>query len=246
MSPSTGSCAHEVAGVPAADPGGLHAAVGGQVGGAEAEALHPGRGPADLLDVGHAARRLEDGVDEERAGEAGLGLELGDQTVDVVDVLGALDLGDHDDVELVADLGDGGDEVVEAPGGVEGVDAGPELGVLRVPRLADLDEPGAGGLLVGGRHAVLEVAEQDVDRGRDVGDLRHHLRVRSGEEVDHPRRGERDLPHRLGGADGQGTEEVLGAAHQPSTASVMRRAITLRQRVSSAPSKIDSTRASTK
>ena len=60
--------AHEVAGVPAADPGGLHPAVGGQVGGAEAEALHAGDGPADLLHVGHAAGRLEDGVHEERLG----------------------------------------------------------------------------------------------------------------------------------------------------------------------------------
>ena len=38
--------------------------------------------------------------------EAGLGLELGEQAVDVVDVLGPLDLRDHDHVELVADLGD--------------------------------------------------------------------------------------------------------------------------------------------
>ena len=91
---------HEVAGVAAADAGGLHAAVGGQVGGAEAEPLHARRRPADLLDVGHAAGRLEDGVHEQRLGEAGLGLELGEEPVDVVDVLGALDLRDHDHVEL--------------------------------------------------------------------------------------------------------------------------------------------------
>ena len=57
---------------------------------------------------------------------------------------------------------------------------------------------------------------------------------------------EGDLPDRLGRADGERAEEVLGAAHQSSIASVMRRAMTLRQSVSSAPSKIDSTRASTK
>jgi hypothetical protein len=38
--------------------------------------------------------------------EAGLGLELGEEAVDVVDVLGALDLRDHDHVERVADGGD--------------------------------------------------------------------------------------------------------------------------------------------
>ena len=121
--------AHEVAGVAAADAGGLHAAVGGEVGGAERQALHAGAGGADLLDVGDAPGRLEDGVDEQRPVEPGLGLELGEQPVDVVDVLGPLDLGDHDDVELVADLGDRGDEVVEAPRRVERVDPGPQLGV---------------------------------------------------------------------------------------------------------------------
>ena len=247
MSPSDRVLAHEVAGVAAADAGGLHAAVGGQVGGAEAQALHARAGAADLLHVGHAARRLEDGVHEERLGEPGLRLELGEEPVDVVDVLGALDLRDHDHVELLAHLGDGGDEVVEAPRRVEAVDPRPELRVGRAPRLAHLHEPGAGGLLVRRGHAVLEVAQEDVDGGRDVGDLRHHLRVRAREEVDDPRRLERDLAHRLGRADGERAEEVLGAAHhEPSTCSTMRRTMSLRQSVSSAPSKIDSTRASTK
>ena len=111
--------ADQVAGVAAADAGGLHAPVGGQVGRAERQALHAGRGGADLLDVGDAAGGLEDGVDEDRLGEAGLRLELGEEPVDVVDVLGALDLRDHDHVELVADLGDRGGEVVEDPGRVE-------------------------------------------------------------------------------------------------------------------------------
>ena len=53
-----------------------------------------------------ALRGLEDRVDEDRPVEARLGLELGEQAVDVVDVPGALDLGDHHHVELVADLGD--------------------------------------------------------------------------------------------------------------------------------------------
>ena len=74
----------------AADAGGLHPPVGGEVGRAEREALHAGRRRADLLDVGHAARGLEDRVHEDRPVEAGLGLELGEQPVDVVDVLGAL------------------------------------------------------------------------------------------------------------------------------------------------------------
>jgi hypothetical protein len=79
--------------VPAADARGLHPPVGGEVGRAERDALHAGRGAADLLDVGHAARGLEDGVHEDRPGQPGLGLELGEDPVDVVDVLGPCTLG---------------------------------------------------------------------------------------------------------------------------------------------------------
>ena len=89
--------------------------------------------------------------------DPGLGLELGEQAVDVVDVLGALDLGDHDHVEPLADLGDRGGEVVERPRRVERVDPGPQLRVVVVPRLADLDQAGARRLLVARRDAVLEV-----------------------------------------------------------------------------------------
>src|SRR5690606_41963078 len=63
------------------------------------------------LDVGHAARGLEDRVDLQRLGQAGPGLELGQDPVDVVDVLGALHLGDHDHVELDADRRDERGEV---------------------------------------------------------------------------------------------------------------------------------------
>jgi hypothetical protein len=157
-------------------------------------------------------------VQQQRPGEAGPGLELGHQAVDVVDVLGALDLGDHDDVELAADLGDGGRDVVERPRRVEAVDPGPQLGAdPGVPRPAHLDQPGPGGLLVGGGHAVLEVGQQDVHPRCHVGHLGDHLRVGRREEVDHPRGREGDLPHRVGRTDRQGAEEVLGGTHRAST-----------------------------
>ena len=227
-----------------AHAGGLHATVGGQVGRAERQALHAGRRRADLLHVGHAAGGLQDGVHEDRALEAGLGLELREQPVDVVDVLRSLHLRDHDHVELVADLGDRGGEVVEAPWRVERVHAGPQLRLADLPGLAHLDEAGAGRLLVGGGHSVLEVGEQHVDGRCDVGHLGDHLGVGRGEEVDDARRPRRDLAQRIGRADRERTEEVLGRAHHlvPSTSL---RAMTLRQRISSAPSKIESTRAST-
>ena len=114
----------------------------------------------------------------------------------------------------VADLGHRRGQVVEPPGRVERVDPGPELGVAEVGVLGHLDQPGAGGLLVGGGHAVLEVGQQHVDLGRHVGHLGHHLGVGGREEVDHPRRAHRDLAERLGGADGERSEEVLGVAHR--------------------------------
>jgi hypothetical protein len=179
--------ADEVARVAAADAGRLHPPVGGEVGGAEREALHARRGAADLLDVGHAEGRLEDRVHEERAGEPGLGLELGEQPVDVVDVLGALNLGDHDDVELVADLGHERREVVERPGAVQRVDPGPELSkVTEIRGLADRDQPGPRCLFVVGLDGVLEVAEKHVDGPHHLGDLGRHLGVARVEEVDDP------------------------------------------------------------
>ena len=197
-----------------ADARRLHPAVGREVRRAEADALHPRARPADRLDVGHPPCRLEDRVDEDRPGQAGPCLELGQQPVDVVDVLRPLNLRDHDDVEPVADLGDERDEVVEDPRAVERVDPGPQLGVLaEVRRLRDVDQALTGALLVLGLDGVLEVAEQDVDRADEVGDLRRHLRVARVEEVDHPAGSRRNLPDRDGGPDREGGEEVLGAAH---------------------------------
>ncbi len=110
-------------------------------------------------------------VEHDRALDAGLRLELGEQAVHVVDVPRTLDLRDHDHGELVADLGDDLRDVVEHPRRLERVDAHPQGGVAEVDVAADGDEALAGGLLALDRHGVLEVAEQDVDLPRDVGRL---------------------------------------------------------------------------
>jgi hypothetical protein len=77
----------------------------------------------------------------------------------------------------------------------------------------DADQPLTRGLLAVDRDRVLEVAEQDVGLGGDVGRLGDHLLVGEVEEVDHPRGRDRDLAQRLGGADGKGLEEGTGVAH---------------------------------
>ncbi len=149
-------------------------------------------------------------------GQAGLRLELGEQAVDVVDVLGSLDLGDHDHVELVADLGDGGGEVVETPRRVEAVDPRPELRVAEVDvlarprrdRRAPLPSVGTARRPRGWRAGCRPSA-------RCRAPWRRIFVVGGREEVDHPARPERDLADGLGGADGERPEEVLGRAHRP-------------------------------
>ena len=198
--------------MPAADARGLHPPRRGQVGGAEAHALDARAGAGDLLQVGHALGGLEHAVDQDRPFESGLRLQLGEQAIDVVDVPRSLDLRDHDDLELVADLGHELGQVVEHIGRGELVHARPQRCVAQVHLLAHPDQAGARGLLAVERHGVLEVAEQDVDLGRDVGHLGDHLLIGEVEEVDHPGRLERDLAGRLGSADGEGLEEVTGVA----------------------------------
>ena len=85
-----------------------------------------------------------------------------------------------------------------------------------VPKSIDachLHQAGAGGLLVGHRDRVLEVAEDDVDGGHDLGQLGDDLVVLRREEVDDPAGAEGDLADRLRGTDGERLEEVTGAAH---------------------------------
>jgi hypothetical protein len=199
--------------VAAADARRLHPPRRGEVGGAEAHALHARRRGGDLLDVGDAQRGLEDRVDEDRPLQPVPRLELREEPVDVVDVPRALDLRNHDHVEPVADLAHQRDEVVEHPWRVERVHPRPQRRAAEVDLPADPHQSGARGLLAVGRHRVIEVAEQDVGRGRDAGQLGGHLLVRGVEEVDHPRRRDGDLGQRIRRALRERLGEVSGIAH---------------------------------
>ena len=153
-------------------------------------------------------------MDQERPLESGLGLELRQQAVYVVDVPRPLDLRDHDHLELVADLRDEPGDVVEDPWALEAVDPGPQRGAAEVDLLCHPDEPFAGRLLPVRRDRVLEVAEQDVRLFGHVRHLRGHLLVARVEEVDHPRGLDRDLAQGLGSADREGLKEIAGRPHE--------------------------------
>ena len=120
----------------AADAGRLHRARGREIGRPQAHAVHARGGGGDRLHVVDALRRLEDGVDQDRLFDLVARFELRQQLVEIVDVPGPLDLGQHDDVELVADGADDLDHVVERPGRIERVDARPQPGRAEVGRLA--------------------------------------------------------------------------------------------------------------
>ena len=88
--------------------------------------MHARAGTGDFLNVLDALCRFEDRVDEERLLQPVLRFELCQQLVEIMDIPCPFDLGQHDHIELVADLGDEFGDVVEHPGAVQRVDAGPE------------------------------------------------------------------------------------------------------------------------
>ena len=154
-------------------------------------------------------------MDENRPLHLVARFELRQQAVDVVDVPRPLDLGDHHDLEPIADLADQLRQVVEAPRAVEAVDAGPQRRVAEIDLAADLDQPVARVELLVGRNRVFEIAEQDVGLLGHLGQLRRHLRIAGIEEVNAARRLDGDLVHRRRCADRQRLEKITRATHGP-------------------------------
>ena len=147
--------------------------------------MHSRRGAGDLLDILHALRRFQDGMDEKWLLQPMLRFQLCEKLVKIMDVPGPFDLGQHDDVELGADFGDKLRYIVEHPGAVQRIDADPESGGAKIVALADFDHTAPGRILCIGRNSVFEIAEQHVDLRNDVPNLCPDLFVVPGEEVDH-------------------------------------------------------------
>ena len=140
-------------------------------------------------------------MDEDRPrGCPALRLELGKQAVDVVDVPRPLDLRDHDHLEAVADLGDERRQVVEHPGRLERVHAGPQRAVAEVGLAPHPDETLARRDLAVDRHGVLEVAEEHVAPGREVGSFAAIFSLPGSKKWIIRDGLERDLEDRLWGA----------------------------------------------
>ena len=119
-----------------------------------------------------------------------------------MDVLGALNFGNHDHVELVADRRNESKQVIKNPRRIKAVDSSPQLGVTKLGGLGNRDEPVARGFFAVGGDCVFEVSKKHVDLLGDVRHLRSHTFVARIEEMDHPRGAERHVVKRCGCSDG--------------------------------------------
>jgi hypothetical protein len=206
--PSVAVREHTVAGMPAAHARRFHAAGGGKIRRPKAHAMHARARCRNLLDVGHPFCGFQDGVEENGLAEAVARFELRQELVEVMDVPGPLHLGQHDDVEPVADRGYDLDHVVESPRRVQAVDARPKPSLAEDIVAGEPDEPAPCRFLLVRRNGVLEVAEDDIDLPNELWELRPDLVVVRRYEVDHALETHRKLPIRLRGADGEWGEEL--------------------------------------
>jgi hypothetical protein len=153
----------------AADARRFHASRCGEIGRSQAHAVHAWTGAGDRLNVLDPLRRLQDGVNQDRLAQGMLGLELGKQLIEIVDVPRPLDLGQHDDVEFGAGGRHDLQDVVEPPGRVQRIDARPQTGLSEVVRLRHGDEALPRRHLRVSWNRILEVAEHRVDPRDQVG-----------------------------------------------------------------------------
>ena len=139
--------------------------------------------------------------------------ELREQLVEIVDVPRAIDLRQHDDVELVAD---------RATISVTSSSAQGELSALMrvhspvAPKsvaFAISMKPRARRLLGVGRNGVLEIAEHDVDLPHEFRHLGAHLLDVRRHEMDHALEPHRQFAQRRRRADGERLKELARQLH---------------------------------
>ena len=141
--------------------------------------MRPRAGEGDLVDVHHALGHLDLGLDADAANlEPPVHLDLGQEHVEHIHVVGLVGLGQHDGVQVPARALDDLDHVAVEPLGVDAVDAdaGDLAGPVEVLEGLDDHLPGLD-LLVGG-DAVLEVEEDVV--GVALAAALEHAQVGSG------------------------------------------------------------------
>ena len=210
----------------AADAGRLHRARRREVSRAEAHALHARRSGGDRLDIVDALGGLQNRVHQNGALETIARLEQRQILVDEMNVPVAFDLGDHHDVELVADLTHEPGHIVDEPGRIQRVDARPKSGRAEVGRLRHRDQAVPGRELGFDRNRVLEIAEDDVDLADEFGRLGAHLFIVRRYEMNHALEPRGKLKQRARSPDRQRVEIAARGFHErgPFRAEVVSRA----------------------
>ena len=120
------------------------------------------------------------------------------------------DLGNHDHVELVADVLDDLLEVIKHPGRVQRVDPHPYSGVTEIMTGQQLDEARARRILGIDWNGVLEVAAHHIALPRGFGRLGANLIDVRRKEMDHSFRPYRQFTQRLWRTNGERLIEIEG------------------------------------
>jgi hypothetical protein len=175
--------------------------------------VHAGGGGGDRLHVVHALRGFQDGVDQNRLPQAMPCLELRQKLIEVMNVPGAFDLRQHDDVEFGPDRAHDLNDVIERPGGVQRIDARPQARRAEFRRPRHLDETRARRRLGVDRDRVFKIAEHHVDLPDEVRHLRAHLLDVRRHEMDHALEPHRQFAQRVRRADCEWGVEGAGVLH---------------------------------
>ena len=181
--------------------------------------MHARRRHRDIGDIVDAFGGLQNGVDQDGLFDRVLRFQLSEELVEIVDIPGSFDLGQHDHVEPLAHRADDLDHVVEYPRRVECVDARPQAGCAEVIGFCHRDETCPRRLLGIGRDCVLQIAEHYVDLCDQLRHLGAHFLDMRRHEMDHAFKLDRQLAQRRWRADRQRLEEVARELHLPNPSS---------------------------
>ena len=173
-----------------------------------------GEATRDRGDIVDALGGLEDGVDQDRLLDAVLGLELGQKLIEIMDVPCALDLRQHDDVELLPDRRRRSRVMSSSTQG--------ELSALmrvhnpvspKSQAFAMAMKPDARGFLGVGGDGVLEIAEHHVDLSDQLRHFGAHFLDMRRHEVNHAFEPQRQFAQWRRSADRQRLEEITRQFH---------------------------------
>ena len=121
-----------------------------------------------------------------------------------------LDLGNHDDIDLVSDVLDDLAQVVENPRAVQGIDAHPHPGVAEIVVAQQFDEAGARSVLGFDRDGVLKIAAHDIALFGGLGRLGANFFDVRRKEMNHSFRSHRKFTQGLWRANGKRLVEMDG------------------------------------